>query len=128
MKTIATLGILMASIVGMSISRADDIEGRIVVSDPRALMVAAIDSPAGEAHGIMIGKMTDLISKFFSTEAPLYIDVTTQRRFTQAGCSRLKVLFSQEGVKLKDDVPPRKQTVEIGINYCRDGLPPKSTS
>lgn len=29
-------------------------------------------------------------------------------------------------LKLPDVAVPRKQTIEFGINYCLDGLPPKS--
>ena len=91
-------------------------------------MIAAIDSPTGIAHGILVGDMADAITRRFKATSPIYIDVSTERRYTQAGCSRLKVVFWQEGVLLPGVPAPRKQTIEIGINYCRDGLPPKSLS
>ena len=56
----------------------------------------------------------------------IYIDVSTVKRYRETGCSRLKVLFWQAGLKLPDVAVPRKQTIEFGINYCLDGLPPKS--
>ena len=52
--------------------------------------------------------------------------MSTAKRYRETGCSRLKVLFWQEDVKLPDVAVPRKQTIEFGINYCLDGLPPKS--
>lgn len=99
---------------------------RTPVADARPLMIAAIDSPAGVAHGVLAGDMADAITRRFKATSPIYIDVSTERRYAQSGCSRLKVVFWQEGVLLPGAPAPRKQTIEMGINYCRDGLPPKS--
>ena len=101
---------------------------RTAVADARPLMIAAIDSPAGTAYGVLVGDTADAITRQFKGSSPIYIDVSTERRYTQAGCSRLKVLFWQEGVLLPGAASPRKHTIEMGINYCRDGLPPKSLS
>ncbi len=98
------------------------------VADARPLMIAAIDSAAGVASGVLVGDTADAITRQFKGSSPIYIDVSTERRYAQAGCSRLKVLFWQEGVLLPGAPSPRKQTLEMGINYCRDGLPPKSLS
>lgn len=100
--------------------------GRTAVVDARPLMIAAIDSPAGVAYGVLIGDTANAITRQFKGSSPIYIDVSTERRYTQPGCSRLKVLFWQEEVLLPGAASPRKQTIEMGINYCRDGLPPKS--
>lgn len=101
---------------------------RTPVTDARPLMIAAIDSPAGVASGVLVGDTAEAITRRFRGSSPIYIDVSTERRYAQAGCSRLKVLFWQEGVLLPGAPSPRKQTIEMGINYCRDGLPPKSLS
>lgn len=101
---------------------------RTPVPDPRPLMIAAIDSPAGVAHGVLTGDIADAITQKFKSSTPIFIDVTTQKRYAQAGCSRLTVLFWQDGVLLPGAAAPRKQTIEFGINYCRDGLPPRSLS
>ena len=101
---------------------------RTPVADARPLLIAAIDSPTGVASGVLVGDTADAITRQFRASSPIYIDVSTERRYAQAGCSRLKVLFWQEGVLLPGAPSPRKQTVEMGINYCRDGLPPKSLS
>ena len=103
-----------------------DVSGRTAVVDPRPLMIAAIDSPVGVAYGILVGDTADAITRQFKGSSPIYLDVTTERRYTQPGCSRLKVLFWQEGVLIPGAASGRKQTIEMGINYCRDGLPPKS--
>ena len=101
---------------------------RTAVADARPLIIAAIDSPAGIAYGVLVGDTADAITRQFKGSSPIYIDVSTERRYAQAGCSRLKVLFWQEGVWLPGAPSPRKQSIEMGINYCRDGLPPKSLS
>jgi hypothetical protein len=101
---------------------------RTPVADARDLMIAAIESPTGAAAGVLAGDMADAITQRFKASSPIYIDVSTERRYKQAGCSRLKVLFWQEGVLLPGAALPQKQTLEMGINYCRDGLPPKSLS
>lgn len=101
---------------------------RSPVPNVRLLMVSAINSPTGEAHGILAGDMADAITKRFQGTTPIYIDVTTEKRYTQVGCSRLKVTFWQDGVLLPSAPNRRKQTIEFGINYCRDGSAPKSLS
>jgi hypothetical protein len=92
----------------------------------QALMLEAIRSEAGEAHGVLTGGVADAITQKFGATSPITVDVSTEKRYRQPGCSRLKVLFRQEGVRLPDALTPRTQTVEIGINYCLDGQPPKS--
>ena len=99
---------------------------RAPVTDARPLMLAALRSPDGQAHGLLTGDIADAISKRFSATTPIFIDVTTEKRYRQAGCSRLKLSFWQEGVLLPGAKAPRKQTIEFGINYCLDGMPPKS--
>ena len=98
---------------------------RTPVDDARSLMIAAIDSPTGEAHGMLVGPMAEAISQRFQSQSPITIDVSTQKRFAQAGCSRLKVLFAQDGVLLPGKKSPERRTIEFGINYCRDGMPPR---
>ena len=98
---------------------------RTPVTDPRPLLLAALASPSGEAHGVLTGDVADAIRTRFAATSPIYIDVSTEHRFAEVGCSRLKVVFWQDGVAMPDAPVPKKQTVEFGINYCRDGLPPR---
>jgi hypothetical protein len=98
---------------------------RIPVSDVRSLMVAAIDSGDGTARGLLTGKDAESITRFFKASGPILVDVTTVKRFSEAGCSRLKVAFTQDGVHVSDSGAPRRGWVAFGINYCRDGKPPK---
>lgn len=99
---------------------------RVSVVDARSLLIAAIDAADGQAHGALTGEIADAITQRFKGTTPIYIDVSTERRYAQAGCRRLKVRFWQDGVQLPGASAPRRQTIDFGINYCRDGLPPKS--
>lgn len=99
---------------------------RTPVPDARPVLLAALQSSDGTAHGILTGEAADAITRHFRATTPIFIDVSTERRYQQTGCSRLKVLLWQEGVQLPGAQAPRKQTIEFGINYCLDGLPPKS--
>ena len=103
-------------------------QDRTPVQDARPLLIAAIDAPTGQAHGMLVGEIADAVTKRFKGTSPIYIDVTTERRYAQPGCRRLKVRFWQDGVQLPGVPAPRRQTIDFGINYCRDGQPPKSLS
>jgi len=105
--------------------RADSLV-RTPVPDPRPLMLAALQASDGQAHGMLTGDIADAITRRFNASSPIYIDVATERRYAQPGCARLKVTFWQEGVQLPSAESPRRQSVEFGINYCLDGLPPRS--
>ena len=107
-------------------SAAPEATPRVAVTDPKVLMLAAIDAPDGRAAGMLTGEVADAISQRFSATSALFMDVTTLARYAQDGCRRLNVRFWQEGVKLAAGQAPHKQTIDIGINYCRNGLPPAS--
>jgi hypothetical protein len=106
-------------------SRAQDLS-RVPVPDARPLLLAALAAADGTARGVLTGELADAITRRFDATSPLYIDITTLRRYQQTGCARLKVLFWQEGVKLPGVAAPRRQTIEFELNYCADGLPPRS--
>ena len=101
---------------------------RLPVHDAKQLMLSALDAPDGKAHGVLVGDVADAISKRFNATTPIYIDVSTEKRYAQPGCARLKVSFWQDGVNLPGAAAPRRQTVDFGINYCLDGRPPRSLS
>jgi hypothetical protein len=116
----------LAAFSGLAL--AASAQDRTPVQDARPLLLAAIDAPGGEAHGRLVGEIANAITQRFKGTSPIYIDVTTERRYAQAGCRRLKVRFWQDGVQLPGVPAPRRQTIDFGINYCRDGQPPKSLS
>ena len=99
---------------------------RTPVPDARPVMLAALQASGGQAHGVLTGEMADAITRRFGATSPIFIDVTTEKRYAQPGCSRLKVTFWQDGVLLPGATTPRRQTMDFGINYCLDGRPPKS--
>ena len=118
--------VMLATLLGaLGAVQAQD---RVPVQDARSLLIAAIESPSGQAQGVLVGDIADAITRRFQGTTPIYIDVTTERRYAQAGCSRLKVRFWQDGVQLPGVPAPRRQTIEFGINYCLDGQPPRSLS
>lgn len=98
---------------------------RVEVPEVRSLLVAAIDATDGRAQGILIGPAADAITQRFKGTTPIHLEVSTLRRYVQAGCSRLNVRAWQDGVLLPGAPTPRRQTIDVGINYCRDGQPPK---
>ncbi len=124
MKVAASACLVIVSVV-TTIATAQD---RTPVQDARPLLIAAIDAADGQSRGVLVGEIADAITQRFKGTSPIYIDVATERRYAQAGCSRLKVRFWQDGVQLPGVPAPRRQTIDFGINYCRDGQPPKSLS
>jgi hypothetical protein len=118
----------IVSIVPPLLAGAQGASPRPPVEDIRALLIAAIDSPSGQAQGVLVGKTGSLITDRFRAAGPILIDVTTERRYSQPGCSRLRLTFSQEGVNLPGAKGPERRTADVGLNYCRDGTPPKSLS
>jgi hypothetical protein len=104
---------------------ADDVL-RTPVPDARPLMLGALQATDGQAHGVLTGEMADAITKRFGATSPIYINISTEKRYAEPGCSRLKVTFWQDGVLLPGARTPRRQTMDFGINYCLDGRPPQS--
>lgn len=122
------VGVAWALIAGAATAQE-----RLPVHDARQLMLAALDAPDGKANGVLVGEVADAISQRFNATTPIYIDVSTEKHYAQPGCSRLNVRFWQDGVQLPKDgtggvQAPRRQTIDFGINYCRDGQPPRSLS
>lgn len=122
MKRVLTIALVMLPTIPVAVADAP----RLRVEDVRALLISAIDSPTGQAQGLLIGPVAQRITEHFKATSPILIDVTTERRYRQPGCSRLKLTFSQDGVNLPGAPAPERRTVDIGLNYCRDGTPPKS--
>ena len=110
-----------ALIAGLtSLVLADEVP-RAQVPDPRPVMLAALQSVNGEAHGILSGEIAEALTQRFAATSPIYIDVTTEKRY-----ARLNVRFRQDGVLMPGASTPRRQTMDFGINYCLDGQPPQS--
>lgn len=101
---------------------------RTPVADLRPLLVAALDAPNGTAYGVLVGDTADTLARTFRSSAPVLIDVSTEQRHAQAGCSRLQLVFRQDDVTLPGAAAPRRQTIAFGINYCRDGQAPRDVN
>jgi hypothetical protein len=127
-KSILALVAIVSPLAAGAQAGAQGGSTRVPVDDVRVLLISAIDSPTGQAQGVLTGQMASLITDRFKAAGPILIDVTTERRYRQPGCSRLKLTFSQDGVNLPGVSGPERKTVDIGLNYCRDGTPPKSLS
>ena len=110
-------------------AQQEDME-RPPVTDLRVLLLQALDSPLGRAQGKLVGEWADAITKKFSGSGikagDILVDVHTLKRYAQPGCSRLNMRLAQDGVLLPGAKEPRLQTMDVGLNYCRDGQPPKS--
>lgn len=119
------LPILLLLSIGTAVADTQD-RPRTPVPEARPLMLEALRAPNGEAYGVLSGEMAEAISRQFSTTSPIQIDVVTKRRYRQAGCARLNVTFWQDGVLLPGSQQPSRQTLMFGIDYCLDGLPPRS--
>jgi hypothetical protein len=124
MKTHALVALLPALCTAVAAMAQE----RIAVKDTKPLLIAAIEAPGGQAHGVLVGDIADAITQRFKGTTPIYIDVSTERRYAQAGCSRLNVRFWQDGLQLPGVLAPRRQTIDFGVDYCRDGQPPRSRS
>lgn len=89
----------------------------------KPLLLQAIDASNGRAEGIIVGTIALHWKASTKSDAPLLVEVTTLKHFSQEGCRRLNVRFKQENVVSKEG----KQTefaMDYGINVCRDGSPP----
>ena len=101
---------------------------RLPVTEVRTLMLAAFDAPDGAAAGVLTGPTAAAISQRFGTTSPILVDVQTLHTLPQPGCRRLQVRFSQQDVQLPGSPAPRPQVMEFGVDFCRDGHPPRSVA
>lgn len=99
---------------------------RLPVTEVSPLLRQALQSSDGTASGILVGELAQAIGRRFQSPSPIHIDVRTERRYVQAGCARLHVLFRQDSVLLPGAADARRQSVEFGIDYCLTGEPPAS--
>ncbi len=123
LRTILAACMLSSSVIALGQTATS---ARRPVTEVKPLLIEAIDSPVGEAHGSLTGEVVDAIGHQFQTSAPINVDVKTLTRYAQEGCRRLSVLIWQDNVRLRPEAAGARQSVEFGINYCRTGLPPRS--
>jgi hypothetical protein len=93
----------------------------------KALMMRALNSPAGVARGIVEGKEADKIHETTGSYDPLRGEVTTIKRYKEEGCSRLAVKLTQP------NTPTRQGTktdfvLNYELNLCQNGMPPRDAT
>lgn len=127
MKILAlALGAGALLLSALPVQAASSASERKPVPDARPAMLEALRAQDGQAHAVLTGPLADAITKRFAATSPVYIDVTTEKRYPQPGCSRLQVVFWQDAVLLPGADAPRRQQIAFGIDYCLDGLPPRA--
>jgi len=97
---------------------------RVAVTDPRQVMLAALRSADGTASGDIKGDLYQAMAGPLGLSTPLWLDVRTLVRYRQPGCARLLLHFHQEGVPASVGQPAGPRTMDVTMNYCRDGKPP----
>lgn len=128
--TMVSLGLAAEVGSGVRASEAAD-ASRPPVQDLRVVLVQAIDAPDGQAHAVLVGAVADAITAKFKATSPIFVDVSTLKRYSQEGCRRLRLALWQDGVVLPGSLGangPQRRTVAFDLNYCRDGSPPASLS
>ncbi len=119
---------LASLLVGMSPATIAQAVPDVPAQQIRTLMVAAIDAPSGRATGTLADPLAQALRARFNATGPVLVEVSTLKRYRQAGCRRLNVRFRQDGVTLPDASRAGPQTVDFGIDYCRNGSAPASRS
>ena len=95
----------------------------VLAADLKHHLIAAIDAPDGRSDGELSGRMAEFFKGQTRSPAPVRVQVTTLRKFAEAGCARLEATLIQDDVPTKDGkrIP---LAVRYELNLCRDGQPP----
>ena len=119
MNRLALLAIAILPTGVVALERAQTEDGL------RGFLIAALQSTDGRSGGVLTGRVPTLMASMFSTSAPLRVDVSTLRKYSEPGCARLNVKFSQAAVIETKDATPADKVFAVQMNYCLDGRPPK---
>lgn len=90
----------------------------------KALMMKALNSPAGVAGGIVEGKEADKIHETTGSYDPLRGEVTTIKRYKEKGCGRLAVKLTQPNTPTKQGTKTDFVMI-FELNLCQNGMPPR---
>jgi len=91
------------------------------------LMLHALNSIDGKASGIVEGKEADKIHETTGSYDPLRGEVSTIRRYKEAGCSRLSLKLIQPNTPTKEG-PKTDFAMNYELDLCKSGMPPSSTA
>ena len=89
----------------------------------KALLMQALNAPDGAAKGIVEGKEADAIHAATGASDPVRAEVSTIKKFSQEGCSRLAVRLVQPNAPTKDG-GKADFALNYELNLCRNGMPP----
>ena len=89
----------------------------------KALLMQALNAPDGTAKGIVEGKEADAIHAATGASDPVRAEVSTIKKFSQEGCSRLAVRLIQPNTPTKEG-SKTDFALNYELNLCRNGLPP----
>jgi len=89
----------------------------------KALLMQALDAPDGKAKGIVAGKEADAIHTATGASDPVRAEVSTIKKFSQEGCSRLAVKLVQPNAPTKEG-GRTDFALNYELNICRNGMPP----
>lgn len=97
-----------------------------VATDLRVLLRQAIDSPTGTASAELRTPEAQALTQQVGMRTPVLVDVATETVYAEEGCRRLRVTFILKGVVLTPGAASQNRAMQYGLNYCRDGRPPRS--
>lgn len=89
----------------------------------KALLMQALDAPDGKAKGIVEGKEANAIHTATGASDPVRAEVSTIKKFSQEGCSRLAVRLVQPNAPTKEG-GKADFALNYELNLCRNGTPP----
>ena len=110
------IGLFMASSIALA-------SGLDQYTSVKPLFLQALDDPHATIQGEMIGTLADKFRSTTKSESPVIATVTTVKQFNQPGCSRLNLRLEQANVMDKTG-KPFTYSMNMGINYCKNGSPP----
>lgn len=89
----------------------------------KALLMQAMDSPDGASMRIIEGQEADKIHAVTGASDPVRAEVSTIKKFSQEGCSRLAVRLVQPNTPMKEG-GKTDFALNYELNLCRNGMPP----
>ncbi|ABM97158.1 hypothetical protein [Methylibium petroleiphilum] len=96
--------------------------GQAAAEEPLAVFTRAIGE--GQSRGELTGVMSDKWKSVTRSDQPIVLSAKVISRFKQAGCARLDVTMSQDGVPLRSGgTAPFKSNWQL--NVCTDGTAPE---
>jgi hypothetical protein len=115
--------LLFLACISMLASAAQASDGNTV----KSLMLIALNSPDGTAKGIVEGAVADKIHATTGAYDPVRAEVTTIKRYKEAGCSRLAVKLIQPNTPTKEG-PKTDFALNYELDMCKNGQPPNGVS